>query len=221
VESRPCLIVFARAAIAGQAKERLARAVGAQRANELYSAFLADTLDTCRSIDGVDLEVWFTPASAQAQFRALAPHALLTAQAEGDLGARMHRAFEAASARGAGGNRRRVVIIGSDTPHLARERVEEAFASLRTHPLVLGPSADGGYYLIGLTRPRAELFADIAWGTERVLAATLERARELGLAPELLPEEFDLDTAEDLERLRKLLRSGRATCPRTAAALET
>jgi hypothetical protein len=85
--------------------------------------------------------------------------------------------------------------------------------------LVLGPAADGGYYLIGLGRPLPSLFAEIPWGTGDVLAATRTRARALGLRTHLLPPSFDVDEVDDLRRLRAAIVSGEADLPRTAAIL--
>ena len=118
-------------------------------------------------------------------------------QAPGDLGRRMRRAM--ADAFGAGC--RRVVIIGTDCPSLSAEHVGEAFDALREHDLVLGPSSDGGYWLIGLRAP-AEVFEGVAWGTPQVLEATLALARREGLSVRLLAELADVDRAEDLQRWR-------------------
>jgi uncharacterized protein len=108
------------------------------------------------------------------------------------------------------GGASRVVLIGSDLPQLSPLTLEAAFEALRGGaPLVLGPSTDGGYYLVGLTQPQPQLF-DIRMSTPHVLAQTLERADQLGLEYSLLPEDFDIDTGADLERLEGLYRTSLA-----------
>lgn len=114
-----------------------------------------------------------------------------------------------------------VAVVGSDHPDLPLERVEAAFDELRRgRPMVLGPSRDGGYYLLGLRAAAVDrrLFSGIAWSTPGVLEATLARARALGVDTALLPEEADIDRPADLERLVARLENGREA-PRTAALL--
>jgi hypothetical protein len=116
-----------------------------------------------------------------------------------DLGARLDHVSQSAFAKGY----RRVVMVGTDSPSLPATIYGEAFSLLSTHDLVLGPALDGGYYLIGLTRPVPELFAGIPWSTDRVCAITRERAETLDLSIALLPMWRDLDTLDDLQALIK------------------
>ncbi len=96
----------------------------------------------------------------------------------------------------------RVVLVGSDIPHLPPENISQGFLALRAGAeVVLGPSADGGYYLVGLNRPQPRLF-DLPMSTPEVLHQTLERARALSLQVAQLAESFDIDTPADLARLR-------------------
>jgi glycosyltransferase A (GT-A) superfamily protein (DUF2064 family) len=128
----------------------------------------------------------------------------------------MERVMAAALARGPVP----VVVIGADAPHVPLTILTAAVESLHAGAdLVLGPAADGGYYLIGLRAPRPELFADVAWSTSTVLAETLARAHRLGLRTRVLPGSFDIDGPDDLERLSGLLRVGVVHLPRTAALL--
>ena len=124
------------------------------------------------------------------------PAERLHVQSAGDLGARMAAAFEWAFDGGAA----RVVLIGTDTPDLSRGDVLHAFESLRTSDLVVGPSLDGGYYLIGLPRPIPALFERIPWSTPAVLGETLNRAESLGLRAAPLAVKADIDTLEDVRR---------------------
>jgi hypothetical protein len=117
-----------------------------------------------------------------------------TAQSDGDLGRRLLAAFTAARDAGIG----RAVMVGTDCPELQAAHLEQALQALGDHDLVLGPAADGGYYLIGARRPCPGLFRDMPWSTDRVLALTLARARDAGLRVRLLDLLRDLDTADDL-----------------------
>jgi rSAM/selenodomain-associated transferase 1 len=111
-----------------------------------------------------------------------------------DLGARMAQAFSSLFAQGY----QQVVLVGTDLPVLPATHCTQAFSLLNTHDLVLGPSTDGGYYLIGLRRPVPDLFVGIPWSTEHVFEKTQALATHLGLQMSLLPQVRDLDTADDL-----------------------
>jgi rSAM/selenodomain-associated transferase 1 len=113
-----------------------------------------------------------------------------------DLGERLHHAFVDLLQ----GETEAALVVGSDLPTLPPRYVEMGIETLEQRPghLVLGPSPDGGYYLIGLTRPEPRLFEDIPWGTSGVFERTLERARALALRVELLPEWYDVDSVGDL-----------------------
>jgi hypothetical protein len=118
----------------------------------------------------------------------------VVAQGSGSLGLRLQRQLLRGCREGAAA----VVLIGSDLPALAAEDLLEAFRALEHSALVLGPAADGGYWLIGGRRATPQLFTGIDWGSDRVLAQTLELARQAGLAPALLAERHDLDRPADL-----------------------
>jgi glycosyltransferase A (GT-A) superfamily protein (DUF2064 family) len=127
------------------------------------------------------------------------------------LGERLFAALDAAARRHPGG----VAVVGSDHPRLSLERVRQAFSALADHDVALGPSDDGGYYLIALRAGavRRELFAGVAWSTDTVLAETVARCRRLGLSLALLPAGRDIDEPADLVRLAGDL----ATAPEEAA----
>jgi rSAM/selenodomain-associated transferase 1 len=197
----------------GQVKTRLAAAIGAAAACALYRAFVLDLAERLRALPyPVTWAYW----PAEAPFPALLPGARCRPQEGHDLGERMARAMAAEFTDGAGA----VLVVGADTPHLPAERVTEAVNALTAGAdVVLGPAADGGYYLIGLRAPAAGLFAGITWGGPGVLAATLARAGCLRLRPHLLAPTFDVDDAGDLGRLRTLLARQEVHLPRTAALL--
>ena len=136
-----------------------------------------------------------------------------------DLGQRMLDCMASLLARG----HDRVAILGSDTPSLPVEILKRAFEQLRGHDVVLGPCTDGGYYLIGARCVVPEIFRDIPWGTDRVLADTLTLLKILGIGKALLPPWSDVDTAADLRELRAALAAlapGDPTARHTRAALE-
>jgi len=188
------LVVFAREPVAGRVKTRLARKIGEGAALALYRAFLEDVVALTEGVaERRLLRVAGDPESLAALPIARAP------QEGADLGARMDHAIRASLGEGP------VAIIGSDSPTLPRELLVEAFARLQKHDVVLGPSADGGYWLIGARVAVPELFGGIAWGTPEVLPETLRRLS--GRSHSMLPSWYDVDEEADLEYLRLHLRS--------------
>lgn len=192
------LIVVAKEPAAGQTKTRLCPPLGPQQAADLYACFLHDVLATVRRVPEVRRVIAYTPEAAAPYFRALAPDFALTPQRGADLGERLDALLSAALAAGAA----KAVVMGSDSPTLPADYVKQAFAMLDTHDVVLGPTDDGGYYLIGLRRPQPRLLRDVTMSTPSVLRDTLAIAEELGLRVALLPGWYDIDTVEDLARLR-------------------
>ena len=198
---RDRLVLFAKVPEFGRAKTRLARDVGEGAARDLAEAFVLDTLSTSARVEGVQVAVAYSPTTGEDWFRARAPGALLVQQPETDFGSRMCRAMDAMFEDGA----KRCVMIGMDTPQLEPARIESAFEALKESDVCLGPSEDGGYYLIGLRAPAPQLFEGVAWSTASVLAETRSRAAESGLSVHQLDSEFDIDEAADLERLTAVL----------------
>jgi len=209
------LVVMARYPTVGKVKTRLARTIGAVAACALYRAFLAD-LDA-RFGSGPRPLVWaYDPPDAD--FAALVqPGALCVPQAGPDLGTRMHTAVR----RFCGDGSRGVLIIGADAPHVRDAWLAEADDALRHADVVLGPSTDGGYYLIGMRQPH-DVFTGVPMGTAGVMAHTIGRAVALGLRVHCLPETFDVDEAADVDRLRRELAGNPGLAlPATAAVLAT
>lgn len=212
------LLVFTKPARPGRVKTRLIGDLTPAEAAELHAAFLEDLLDRLRQ-GSFELRIAW----------ALEPEEEIPAgpvpgirQQGRDLGERLFRALAGAVMKGVTGA---VAAVGSDHPTLPLELVHRGFQRVEAGAdVVLGPAADGGYYLIvlraGAVMPR--LFEGIAWSTERVLEQTLERCRELELRVELLPTAADVDTPEDLRRLAAEL-AGRpegGDCPRTRGLLQ-
>jgi rSAM/selenodomain-associated transferase 1 len=188
------ILVFVRAPEIGRVKTRLAASLGAEGALRVYRRLAEHTVREARAA-GAELRIHFTPADREAEVRAwLRDGALYLPQSAGDLGARMEAAFRAAFGAGA----ERVVIIGSDLPDLSAALLRRALAALETHPAVLGPARDGGYYLLGMRTMIPGIFTGIPWSTPEVLAHTLARLRAAGIEPALLEPLSDVDEADDL-----------------------
>lgn len=214
--TRRKLLLFTKPAVPGRVKTRLVGDLTAQQAAELHGAFLEDLVERLEGLPTIEMQLAWALAPGEELPAGPLPGMV---QQGADLGERLFTAL-AAAAREASF----VAALGSDHPTLPLERVEEAFARLEAGaPVVLGPAEDGGYYLIALRAEAVErrLFAEIAWSTGKVLGQTLERCRELGLAPELLPVDSDVDTPEDLRRLAGHLAAGDLGCPRTRSLLAT
>ncbi len=191
---RPEVAIFAKAPIPGTVKTRLTPSLGADEAADLYRALLVDTIEIAESANA-RLTVAFTPATSRRHLeRLLGPRRRLLIQPPGDLGERIE-AVVGQIQRGKAG---RVVVLGSDCPGLTSERIGEAWSALEGIPVVLGPAADGGVYLIAFARPPAGLLRDIPWSTGRELAAIRSRLDERGIAYRELAPERDLDTPSDL-----------------------
>ncbi|PWF44034.1 TIGR04282 family arsenosugar biosynthesis glycosyltransferase [Massilia glaciei] len=188
------LIVFAKAPVPGQAKTRLAPAIGFEGAAGLASVMLAHTLRSAVDSGIGPVELCCAPDTGHAQFQQAAGAGVsLTGQGGGDLGERMERAL----ARGLQ-HHPRVVLIGTDAPLLDAAVLRDAATALLTHDVVIAPAADGGYVLVGLARRAPELFASVAWSTPLVMAQTRARIAALGLSLHELPTLHDIDEPRDL-----------------------
>lgn len=197
------VILMAKAPQAGTVKTRLCPPLSPTEAAELSRCFLLDALDRLRALKGVDLVLAYTPSDGRAFFAEAAPDFALQPQPEGDLGHRMAGCFEQLLAQGY----TEIVLTGSDLPTLPTAYLQQAVHLLSDPHLdvVLGPSEDGGYYLIGMCRLHKELFHAMPWSTDQVFAKTLQRARNKGLQVACVPSWFDIDTVADLKRLRAAL----------------
>lgn len=191
------LIIFAKEPIPGQVKTRLSPPLPPEATAQLYRCFLEDILEEMGRLGELQLALAYSPPGAQALFQGLAPPDTRVFPQEGtDLGERMARAFDWGFRAGF----EVVLIRGSDSPDLPGAVPLEAKEVLETGraQVVLGPCPDGGYYLVGLRGPQAELFQGLTWSTPTVLAEALARARDKSLAVHLLPTWPDIDTYGDL-----------------------
>jgi len=190
------LAVFARIPAPGRVKTRLSPAIPPALSARLYLAMLADALEGAMSADPGHVSVFWASAGDPPAGLSLPEGVAVRHQQGADLGERLSSAFAELLA----GPGDRAVVMGSDCPDLGPAVLGEAFAALGDRDLVLGPARDGGYYLIGLRRPAARLFEGVSWGTDQVLAQTLERAERLGLEVARLAALDDIDSPEDLVR---------------------
>jgi hypothetical protein len=213
----PIVAIVAKAPRAGEVKTRLCPPLAPDEAAALHHAFLGDTVELVAGMSGARGALVFTPAVDEGYFSGLAPAFVRVAQQGRDLGARLHHAFGALFATGAPA----VVAIGADAPTLPAMFIADALARLtdRHADVVLGPTDDGGYYLVGMTRVHPALFDAIPWSTPAVLDTTLARADEVGLDVSLLPSWFDVDLPADLGRLESSLGDSSVSAPRTRAML--
>ena len=201
--SNAAVAIMAKAPWPGQVKTRLCPPLSSEAAAQLYRAFLLDKIGQVGALQAVPV-ISYAPAEAKAYFEALVPsHFSLIPQQGRDLGARLLSTFEQIFSLGC----ELALAIDSDTPTLPTAYLEQALDLLADTRIdvVLGPSEDGGYYLIGLRRPYRELFEDIAWSTSGVLSQTLQRSREQQLQVACLEPWYDVDTPDDLNRLRRSL----------------
>lgn len=224
------LVIFAKAPIPGQVKTRLCSALTEDEAATLHGSFVLDTLERAKAAVNkftrpVDRFLACAPSSAHVFFRIMeARHGVTLLDQQGDdLGDRMTHAFDTLFARGY----RQVCLVGTDVPSLPLTHYRDAFESLTRHDLILGPATDGGYYLIGMTMPQPDLFADIPWSTDQVMALTQQKAATAGLKTALLPVWNDVDTPDDLQALiddcaadKKRPKQERVFSMRTAGTLE-
>jgi uncharacterized protein len=198
---RHCVLLFVKFPEPGKVKTRLAATLGPERAATLYRGMAEEVLRRVPPEDEV-LVLYDPPeraAEIEAWLRGLSTgrKMVFLAQAAGDLGVRLEVAFTAAFAAGF----EAVAAIGSDCVELTAAHFVEAWQALETHDVALGPTIDGGYYLIALRAPRPEIFTGIAWSTDAVFRQTLDRAAAAGLSVHILPTLRDVDTEEDWKRV--------------------
>jgi uncharacterized protein len=207
------LAIVTKAPTAGSVKTRLSPPLTLDEAAELQACFLKDTAESLATLGAAGrcagIAV-YTPEGAEPLFRGLLPPDFrLFPQRGNGFGDRLLNAAVDILAAGYGS----VCLIDSDSPTLPAAALEAAMAALAQpgERVVLGPTDDGGYYLIGMTAARPRLFADITWSTDQVLAQTAARAQEAGLEIVLLPRWYDVDDGASLHRLcEELLPDGRA-----------
>jgi rSAM/selenodomain-associated transferase 1 len=195
------VILFARDPVLGQVKTRLSSSLDDETILRLYTCFIEDSLEKIRLVDNVDCFVGISPSCLSGFFNGMeGSNTRLFIQQGKNLGAKMRQAFVDRFADGY----EKVVIIGSDSPSLPVSYINQALISNKD--LMLGPSTDGGYYLIAMTGKVSEVFGGIAWGTDQVLDETLSCVKKTGVSLEVLPVWYDVDLPEDLKFLKTHLK---------------
>lgn len=191
--------LFAKFWLPGTVKTRLAKSIGDQRACDVYHHFLFHLLGKFH--DAFETRsVVYSPPERYGDFRSAIDKAWnLIPQVEGDLGLRMLSFFQ--QQLGSPGKPNRIVIIGADCPQLSTADIESAFAALDDHDAVIGPSTDGGYYLLGMRNKCVNVFEDIEWSTKEVFAKTLAALHQAGASYKTLPHMTDVDDRESLQQL--------------------
>ena len=198
------LVIFAKAPIPGEVNTRLCPPLTPDEAATLHGSFVLDMLERTK-LAIATLQLSFhrflacAPSSELVFFKIMEERqgVRLLDQVGENLGQRLHRTFVDLFAKGY----KQVIIVGTDVPTLPLSVYQEAFAMLGRSDVVLGPALDGGYYLIGLTRPAENLFAGVPWSTDQVLAVTQQQAKALGLSVGLTTAWRDVDTIADLQSL--------------------
>jgi len=194
-----CVLFFIKHPVKGRVKTRLAAALGTDAVVELYRNFVLDTLSTLQQLN-VPFRICYYPGSAEAKLIDwLGPQYSYMAQRGADLGRRMKNAF----LKTFDDNFRKVVIIGSDSPDLPADFITRAFDALDSNGAVIGPCADGGYYLIGFSHDHflPEAFDNIPWSTDSVFKQTVDVLNRNKCRLHTLPRWYDVDTPADLKEL--------------------
>jgi uncharacterized protein len=193
------ILIFTRYPVPGKTKTRLIPELGPVGAAELHRRLAERIFPIAKNFairTRAEAICCFDGANEKKIRRWIQWRIPLWPQAAGDIGQRMRQAFARAFQEGPGP----VVLIGSDIPHLETVHFDQAFEALRSHDLVLGPSADGGYWLVGMNRP-IDIFKGIAWSTQQVFRQTMNLAERSGLSVHSLEMLSDIDTPEDLKKL--------------------
>jgi rSAM/selenodomain-associated transferase 1 len=210
------LVIMAKAPRPGAVKTRLTPSLPLQAVTTFYCCLLDDTLALAQSLGSVEVAI-MCPDSDVNELTRLAGHAArIVAQKGEGLAAGLASVF----AHFTEGHQRRIIAFNSDSPHLPRSVLEEAFETLLAHDVVVGPTYDGGYYLVGAKASHPTLFTGDGMGTSSALERLISRARALELSVSFADPFYDIDVVDDLIRLAAELRHAPARAPRTAVWLK-
>jgi rSAM/selenodomain-associated transferase 1 len=203
---RKALIIFTKLPRPGEVKTRLGKSIGMVDAARAYKGFAEHVFAIADELAREKIEVclYYEPTATEEAVRAWVCRDFTYVPQRGEgLGERMHNAFASVFEDGVG----RAIVIGTDVPELEATHVAKSFALLDDNDIVVGPSADGGYYLLGMNAPMKELFENIVWSSNTVFDATMAKVRTLGLSVTVLPLLHDIDTEEDLRQLERRLQN--------------
>lgn len=186
------LLIFVKNPVAGEVKTRLAATIGNLNALQIYKTLLAHTRSVALNVN-CDRQVWYS-SKVDRRDAWEADKFDKKLQQGSDLGERMAYAFQ----QGFENKYEKIVIIGSDCAELSHNHIKSAFETLDDYDAVLGPSKDGGYYLLGLTGYQPEVFKDVEWSTPEVYAQTVDTFRQSNISYQVLETLNDIDTIDDL-----------------------
>jgi hypothetical protein len=210
------LVIMAKAPRPGAVKTRLTPSLSPEAVTAFYGCLLDDTLSLARSLDGVEVAVMCPDSDVNELARLAGEDVSVVAQRGEGLAAGLTSVF----AHFAEGHPRRTIAFNSDSPHLPRSVLEDAFTTLAAYDVVVGPTDDGGYYLVGAKASYPALFARDGMGTSSALERLLSNARALELSIGFSDPFYDIDVAEDLTRLAAELRLAPTRAARTAQWLK-
>ncbi len=213
--TRGTLVIMAKAPRPGTVKTRLIRDLPVDQVTDFYRCLLDDTIALAQSLDGIEITLMCPEPDAEELARATRNIVPVVPQTGIGLEAGLDSVFRHFSPNG----RRPVVAFNSDTPHLPASILDNAFRALADHDVVLGPTHDGGYYLVGATASHPGLFAKDAMGTTNALDSVLAHAKAMKLSVHFTDRFYDIDEAADLHRLADELQQNPSRAPRTAAWL--
>jgi rSAM/selenodomain-associated transferase 1 len=210
------LVIMAKAPRRGAVKTRLVPSVSPDAVTDFYCCLLADTLSLARSLGEVEVAIMCPESDVDDLAQFAGKHTTVLAQTGQGLAAGLTSVFSSL----VDGHHRRTIAFNSDSPHLPPSVLEHAFEQLVEHDVVVGPTYDGGYYLVGAKAFHPTLFATDGMGTNTALESLLSRAQALGLSVAFADRFYDVDIADDLQRLAEDLRAAPEKAPRTAAWLK-
>ncbi len=215
------LVIMAKAPRPGAVKTRLASSLSPGAVTAFYCCLLDDTLALARSLGDVEVAIMCPDSDVNELAQLAGSEVSVVAQKGEGLAAGLTSVF-AYFAEGHRGDahQQRIIAFNSDSPHLPRSVLEDAFETLAAHDVVVGPTHDGGYYLVGAKASHPTLLANDGMGTSSALERLLSRARALELSVGFASPFYDIDVADDLTRLAEELRLAPARAPRTAAWLK-
>src|SRR6202158_1425730 len=206
------LVIMAKAPRPGSVKTRLAESLSLQAVTELYRCLLNDTIALAQGLDHVEIAIMCPASDVEDLSRAVAKPGRIVPQTAQGLAAGLASVFNHFATPG----QQRVIAFNSDSPHLPASVLESAFDLLEACDLVVGPTHDGGYYLVGARASHPGLFTSDGMGTGNALETLLTRARAAGLSAHLTDRFYDIDVAADLRQLANALQRIPGKAPKTA-----
>jgi rSAM/selenodomain-associated transferase 1 len=210
------LVIMAKAPRPGAVKTRLIPGLSPAAVTDFYCCLLEDTLTLAQSLGNLEVALMCPDSDVNELTQLFGKRASVVAQKGEGLAAALTSVF----AHFAEDRPRHTIAFNSDSPHLPRSVLDDAFETLAAHDVVVGPTYDGGYYLVGAKASHPTLFANDGMGTSTALERLLSRTRTLGLSVGLAESFYDIDVADDLTRLAEELRRAPARAPRTAQWLK-